>query len=111
MCIRDRVSGFYAARYPGRVRKLVLVGAPALSEKRGPKVALQEWLRLPDGPRRAAAFEHNLRLLMVSRDETVDELSLTLYVEALKQDRLTKRRLARTDILLRTCLLYTSRCV
>ena len=39
------VSGFYAARYPQRVKKLVLVGPPALSEKPGAKIALQEWLR------------------------------------------------------------------
>lgn len=96
------VSGFYAAAYPERVKKLVLVGAPALSAERGPKIALKEWLRLPDGPQREEAFRHNLRLLMLARDESVDALSYTLYVEALKRDRLTKRRMARTDVLLRT---------
>ena len=39
---------------------------------------------------------------MLARDESVDDLSFTLYVEALKQDRLTKRRISGTDILLRT---------
>jgi 2-hydroxy-6-oxonona-2,4-dienedioate hydrolase len=96
------VSGFFAAQYPARVRKLVLVGAPALSSTPTRKLALKEWLRLPDGADREAAFLHNLRMLMVARDETVDELALTLYVESLKRDRLTKRRLAGTDILLRT---------
>ena len=96
------VSGFYAARYPQRVRKLVLAGAPALSDKPGPKIALKEWLRLPDGPQRADAFRHNLRLLMLANDSSIDDLSLELYVRCLKQDRLTKRRIARTDILLRT---------
>ncbi len=96
------VSGFYAARYPGRVQRLVLVGAPALSDRPGPKIALKEWLRLTDGPEREAAFRHNLRLLMLADNASVDELSLGLYVRCLKQDRLTKRRIARTDILLRT---------
>ncbi len=96
------VSGFYAARHANRVRKLVLVGAPALSREAPPKIPLQEWLRLPDGPQRDSAFRHNLRLLMLARDESVDELSLTLYVESLRRDRLTARRIARTDILLRT---------
>ncbi len=96
------VSGFYAARYPDRVQELVLVGAPALSEKPGAKIALREWLRLPDGPQRQEAFRHNLRLLMLANDSSIDELSLELYVRCLKQDRLTKRRIARTDILLRT---------
>lgn len=96
------VSGFYAAQFSARVKKLLLVGAPALSATPGPKAGLQEWLRLPDGSRREAAFRHNLRALMVARDETVDDLALGLYVEALKQDRLTKRRMAATDVLLRT---------
>ncbi|MDE2364076.1 MAG: alpha/beta hydrolase [Hyphomicrobiales bacterium] len=96
------VSGFYAADYPHRVKKLVLVGPPALSDKPSPKIGLKEWLRLPDGPQREEAFRHNLRLLMLARDESVDDLSITLYVEALKKDRLTKRRIAGTDVLLRT---------
>ncbi|HMN71625.1 MAG TPA: alpha/beta hydrolase [Rhodoblastus sp.] len=96
------VSGFYAARHPERVQKLVLVGAPALSDKPGAKIALREWLRLPDGPQREDAFRHNLRLLMLANDESIDDLSLELYVRCLKQDRLTKRRIARTDVLLRT---------
>lgn len=96
------VSGFYGARYPERVQRLVLVGAPALSAKPGAKIALREWLRLPDGPQREEAFRHNLRLLMLANDESIDELSLALYVRCLKQDRLTKRRIARSDILLRT---------
>ena len=96
------VSGFYAARYPDRVQELVLVGAPALSEKPGAKIALREWLRLPDGPQRQEAFRHNLRLLMLANDSSIDELALDLYVRCLKQDRLTRRRIARTDILLRT---------
>lgn len=96
------VSGFYAARYPSRIKRLVLVGAPALSEKPGARIALREWLRLPDGPQREDAFRHNLRLLMLANDASIDDLSLELYVRCLKQDRLTKRRIARTDILLRT---------
>ena len=79
-----------------------MVGAPALSEKPGAKIALKEWLRLPDGPQREAAFRHNLRLLMLANDSSIDELALDLYVRCLKQDRLTRRRIARTDILLRT---------
>ncbi|MFO1117032.1 MAG: alpha/beta hydrolase [Beijerinckiaceae bacterium] len=92
------VAGFYAASFPSRVKRLVLVGAPGFNRTPGPKANLKEWLRLPDGPEREAAFRHNIRALMVARDETVDDLSLTLYVEALKQDRLTKRRIAATDV-------------
>ena len=96
------VAGFYAAAFPSRVKRLVLVGAPGLSAERTAKLPLQEWLRLPDGAARDAAFRANLRMLMVARDESVDDLSITLYAEALRQDRLTKRRLAATDILLKT---------
>lgn len=96
------VSGFFAADYPAQVRRLILVGAPALSSAPMAKVALREWLPLPDGPEREAAMLFNLRALMLARDESVDELALTLYADALKRDRLTKRRMAATDVLLRT---------
>lgn len=95
------VAGFYAALYPRRVNRLVLVGAPGFNREPGPKANLREWLRLPDGPEREAAFRHNIRALMLADDESVDDLALTLYVEALKQDRLTKRRIAATDVLLK----------
>lgn len=62
---------------------------------------MKEWLRLPDGPAREAAFRHNIRALMLANDASIDDLALTLYVEALKQDRLTKRRIAATDVLLK----------
>lgn len=96
------VAGLFAATRPPGLGKLVLVAAPALTRAPGPKPGLREWLRLPDGPGREAAFRHNLRALMVARDETVDDLSLGLYVSGLRADRLTKRRISRTDILLRT---------
>ena len=96
------VAGLYAAAYPALVRRLVLVGAPALTNNRAPKVGLREWTRLPDGAERNAAWRHNLRALMLARDESVDDLSYGLYVESIRRDRLTKRRLAGTDILLRT---------
>jgi 2-hydroxy-6-oxonona-2,4-dienedioate hydrolase len=96
------VGGFYAAAYPDRVRRLVLVGPPGLSSVRGPNIGLQEWVRLPAGPQCDAVFRHNFRSLMVARDESVDELALTLYVESIRKDRLTKRRMSGTDVLLRT---------
>ncbi len=43
------VAGFYAALYPQRVKRLVLVGAPGFNRTPGPKANLREWLRLPDG--------------------------------------------------------------
>ncbi len=95
------VAGFYAALHPQRVNRLVLVGAPGFNREPGPKANLKEWLRLPDGPAREAAFRHNIRALMLANDASIDDLALTLYVEALKQDRLTKRRIAATDVLLK----------
>lgn len=95
------VAGLFAAEYKRGLKRLVLIGAPALTSAPGTRPDLQEWLRVPEGPQREAAFRHNLRALMVARDETVDDLALGLYVEGLRADRLTRRRLARTDILMR----------
>jgi pimeloyl-ACP methyl ester carboxylesterase len=93
------VAGFYAAQYPARVSKLVMVGAPALTQKPIKRPRMMEWASLPDGAARRAAWRNNLRALMLARDESCDDLAMEIYVAGLLADRLTKRRLAGTDIL------------
>ena len=72
------VAGFYAASFPSRVKRLVLVGAPGFNRTPGPKANLKEWLRLPDGPGARRPSATTSARWMVARDETVDDLSLTL---------------------------------
>lgn len=93
------VAGLWAAAEPQRVARLVLVGAPALSSEQLPPLDLRLWQALPPGPERDAMHRHNLRVLMLAQDESVDALALALHAQNVVRDRLRKRRLMRTDIL------------
>jgi len=94
------VCGFLAVRYPKRIRRIVLSGAPALSAHARPPINLRPWQAWPPGPRRDAVHRHNLRALMLAHDESIDELALALHAGNAERDRMRRRRLMRTDILL-----------
>lgn len=96
------VGAFLAQAYPARVRRLVLVGAPALSAVRRPLLDLRRWAHLPPGPERQAAIRHNLMTLMLAQEASAEPLALALHTENLARDRMPRRRLASTDVLLRT---------
>lgn len=91
------VSAMWAEAHPARVAGLVLVGAPALSTERLPPLPLRLWERADPGPARDAIHRHNLRTLMLVRDESVDALALGLHAANLPRDRLRRRRLMLTD--------------
>jgi len=95
------VCGFLAVRYPQRVRRLVLSGAPALSAEVVRPIDLRLWRAVPEGPERDAIHRHNLRALMLARDESVDELAIALHGANVARDRMRRRRLMRTDALVR----------
>jgi pimeloyl-ACP methyl ester carboxylesterase len=95
------VCGFLAVRYPKRVRRFVLSGAPGLSAETVRTFPLRSWQTVPAGPERDAIFRHNLRALMLAHDESVDELALALHAANAVRDRMRRRRLMRTDALAR----------
>jgi pimeloyl-ACP methyl ester carboxylesterase len=96
------VGAFIAERWPRRVRRLVLTGAPALG-LRGPQpIELRPWAQLPEGPGRDAALRENLAILMLANPDPDDTLALELHRANLMRDRMRLRRLSRTDIMRRT---------
>lgn len=96
------VGALLAASYPERAAGLIMVGAPALSQTPLLNVSLQSWERLPSGQAQREAHRHNLAALMIASHDSIDDLALSLHAENLKRDRLKLRRLARTDIVVRT---------
>lgn len=96
------VAGLLAAQWPRRVRRLVLVGAPALIDRGQPPLNLRAWSHLAPGPEREAVQRHNLRSLMLAHDDSVDALAVALHEANVVRDRMKMRRLSRTDLLLRT---------
>jgi 2-hydroxy-6-oxonona-2,4-dienedioate hydrolase len=85
---------------PGRIKKLILSGSPALGINELRPFKLKPWNDLPDGQPRDAIHRHNLGVLMLSTPEAVDELALFIHSSNLNADRMKRRRLAYTDFLL-----------
>jgi 2-hydroxy-6-oxonona-2,4-dienedioate hydrolase len=93
-------GGLLAAAHPELVQRLVLVGAPGfgLREKR---LTLVAWQHLDDPHARASAHRRNLATLMLHRPEAVDALAVAVQAANVPHDRMRRRKLAMTDILLR----------
>jgi 2-hydroxy-6-oxonona-2,4-dienedioate hydrolase len=96
------VGALLAERWPRRVRRLVLTGAPALGVRGPNPIELRPWAPLPEGPERDAALRENLAILMLAHPDPEDRLALELHRANLVRDRMRLRRLARTDIMQRT---------
>jgi pimeloyl-ACP methyl ester carboxylesterase len=96
------VSGLLAAAAPGRVRHLVLVGAPALTNDLGPPLDLRPWSDLPHGSAREPVHRHNLGALMLTRPGSIDPVAVALHAANVERDRMRRRRLMLTDLLRRT---------
>jgi pimeloyl-ACP methyl ester carboxylesterase len=95
------VAGLLTEQFPERVRRLVLAGAPALGIALPERLALKPWAHLPEGPEREAAHRENLKRLMLANEAAIDALAVSIQSTNLPRDRLRRRRLSRTDILLR----------
>jgi pimeloyl-ACP methyl ester carboxylesterase len=95
------VGALTAAAQPARVRRLVLVGAPGLG-LREIRLQLTSWRQQPDARGRDAAHRSNLAALMLHRPESIDDLAAALQAANVPRDRMQRRRLALTDILVRT---------
>lgn len=96
------VAAFVAADRPASVRRLVLVGAPALGINPGWRLVLRAWSHLEAGDALDAAHRANLATLMLARPESIDELALALHAHNLPRDRMKMRRISRTEILRET---------
>jgi 2-hydroxy-6-oxonona-2,4-dienedioate hydrolase len=90
-----------AAAQPDLVRQLVLVGAPGLG-LRTRRLPLTAWRGLEDPQAQRAAHRRNLAMLMLHQPQAIDDQAVDLQAANVTRDRLPRRRLAMTDILLRT---------
>jgi pimeloyl-ACP methyl ester carboxylesterase len=94
-------AALMAAGQPERVRYLVLVGAPGLG-LRDKRQTLRSWRHEADAAERLAAHRSNLATLMLYRPEAIDDTAVALQAANVPRDRMQRRRLAMTDILLQT---------
>lgn len=95
------VGTFIAEQWPARVARLVILGAPAMGVPGGRQFALRSWLGTPPGPERDRIHRHNLGVLMLADPTAIDELAVRIHDGNLTRDRLKRRRLSSTDIMIR----------
>lgn len=93
------VAGLWAQAQSQRVARLVLVGAPALSNERLAPLDLRPWERKPPGDERLAVHRHNLLQLMLAHADSATPLAVALHAANVERDRLRRRRLMLTDAL------------
>jgi pimeloyl-ACP methyl ester carboxylesterase len=98
------VAGFLAAKLPGRVRSLVLVGAGGLGPRKTNERILKSWRSLEDPAAREAAHRFNLSVLMLSKGAAIDEETLANYVADVTRTRVNSARSSRTSAL-KECIL------
>ena len=93
------LAGYIAAKDASLIKKLILVGVPALGltgkplPLRGirPEMVEDEITEI---------YRHNLEVMMISNKQKIDTQTLELQKKNIARDRLKRRRIARGDILL-----------
>jgi pimeloyl-ACP methyl ester carboxylesterase len=93
-------AGLLARAMPERVRRLVLVGAPAMGLWPGRQtLELASWRHLADPAERRAIHRRNLGILMLHDTAAIDETTVAMQQFNVERDRTKGRFLARTDAL------------
>ena len=95
------VAGLLAEQFPGRVARLVLVGAPGLGIDPEKAIRLNAWRHLAE-PERDEVHRSNLATMMFFRPDSTTETALRLHMANVLRDRMQGRKLSRTDLLARS---------
>lgn len=90
-----------AACYPHLVAQLCVVGAPGMGLKARPRVQLKGWRHLQDPELQLQHHIYNLQALMVRNADLIDKDMVSLHVANVRRDRLPRRRISSTDVVLR----------
>lgn len=95
------VATLLAKLYPAIAGRLVLVAPPALGlRNRG--LTLQPWRQAGSLEKAFAIHQANLRLQMLYRLESANELAVKLHWANLRADRMRQRRMHLTEVVLET---------
>jgi pimeloyl-ACP methyl ester carboxylesterase len=94
-------AGLLAHRFPARVLRLILVGAPGFGIEPLVAFKLKGWRHLPSLDQQLAVHHHNLQALMLHDPAAITPLACQMQAANAVRDRIPGRRLSRTDILAR----------
>jgi pimeloyl-ACP methyl ester carboxylesterase len=92
-------AGLLAAEHPTLFKQMIMVGIPALGlfEKTLPMRGMTTSM---DEQQQRAVHRHNLMSMMFAHESSASEEIIDLQIHNVSRDRLRKRRIARTDVLL-----------
>ncbi len=91
-------GALWLADHPQDAQALVLVGAPGLGLTVPERIPLKGWRHLPTPEQQNAVHRHNLMALMFEHPESLDDLALALHAANVARDRMPRRRLSSTPI-------------
>ncbi len=94
-------AALLAHRFPARVLRLILVGAPGFGIEPLVAFKLKGWRHLPSIDQQLAVHHHNLQALMLHDTAAITPLACQIQAVNAVRDRIPGRRLSRTDILAR----------
>jgi len=92
-------AALWLAAYPQDANELVMVGAPGFGLASPKRIPLKGWRHLPTEAMQAQAHRHNLLGLMLHNEANLDDMAMRLHVLNVVRDRMTRRRLASTPVL------------
>ncbi len=92
-------AALWLAQYPQDAQALVMVGAPGFGLASPKRIPLKGWRHLATEALQAQAHRHNLMGLMLHDEANLDEVAMRLHVLNVVRDRMTRRRLSSTPVL------------
>jgi len=92
-------AALWLAQYPQDAQTLVMVGAPGFGLASPKRIPLKGWRHLATEALQAQAHRHNLMGLMLHDEANLDEVAMRLHVLNVVRDRMTRRRLSSTPVL------------
>lgn len=95
-------AGMLAAAYPHLVQQLVVVGAPGIGLTDKHPFRLKGWRHLEAAQAQLAHHVFNIGALMLHDATRIDRDTVALHVHNVWRDRLPRRRISSTDILVRS---------
>jgi 2-hydroxy-6-oxonona-2,4-dienedioate hydrolase len=99
-------AGLVAAQYPELIRQLILVGAPGLGLF-GKELPMRGMTPNMDETAKCNVHRHNLKTMMFAHAESVTSEVIDLQQANVSRDRLRRRRIARSDVLVQAQTSWT----
>jgi pimeloyl-ACP methyl ester carboxylesterase len=94
-------AGYIAKQIPENINQLILVAPPALGISPKVSIVIEDWTGTSDTQLRDQKIRNNLASLMLWEGAAITDLSLGIHKENLLKDRMRKRKIYKTDFLMK----------